>query len=146
MPENGMWRQVKTPNGDTVSDFLVAGYRDVGVPPGPLQWLPDADVHQMRVTGKPGPRGMELVITNPSALGFTLRQVTVQVTTWQGARSTRTEFFRLNKTIAPGVTAVLEAPLTRRARPGERVEYPLVAAAVDAPKPRADRPTKLPWR
>ena len=68
------------------------------------------------------------------------------MTTWQGARSTRTEYFRLNKTIAPGVTAVLEAPLTRRARPGERVEYTLVASAVDAPRPRADRPAKLPWR
>ena len=61
----------ETANGDTVSDFLVAGYRDVGAPPGPLKWLPDADVHQIRVTGRPGRRGLggRLQSPTPAASG-----------------------------------------------------------------------------
>jgi hypothetical protein len=132
----GTWRVVQGPRGQTVNDYVFPNIKQVGGRATGVS-LSGKALEAVTAVGKPSSRGYDCVVTNKSA--WSVREVCVEVRTWQDPHTTRTEFFRVPCHVRANATGPVDLPLPLDVPPDQRTEFKVVAALGELPFSRSPR-------
>jgi hypothetical protein len=132
----GTWRVVQGPQGQTVHDYLFPNVKQVGGRATGVS-LTGKALEAITAVGKPSSRGYECIVTNKSA--WSVREVCVEVRTWQDPHTTRTEYFRVPCQVRANATGAVDLALPLDVPPDQRTEVKVVAALGEVPFSRPSR-------
>jgi hypothetical protein len=135
--DRGTWRVIQNQRGQTVRDYLVADVRQLSTRDGGGTPLPDDALRVLKAHGRRSPKGLECVVANKS--DWTIREVCVDVRTWQDQHTTRTVVYRVTCNLRPGRTSAMDFPLPLDVGPNQRTELQVTSALGDSPFTRPRR-------